>query len=313
MELTPLRYFQAVAKVGHITRAAERLGVTQPALSAPLRKLEADVGAELFHRTARGVELTEAGHVFLEHADGAIRRADEGVEAVRELLGLQRGSIRLGGGATAITYLLPPVVAKFRAAHPGIRFYIREAGSAAVAEAVLEGQLDLGIVTLPLPANLPAAADLLSVPIVDDELRLILPADHPLSGRRAFTWRDLDGARTVGFEAGSAVREVIDRAAASHDVRIDVVMELRSIESIKQMVQAGVGVGFISRFALAQDEGLSCHDGKLTRPIALVRSGSKAPSPAAADFERLLRDAARQPQSTETQSHSSPKSIEIHE
>ena len=122
MELTPLRQFVAIAKAGHMTRASREIGVTQPALSAMVRKLEEEVGAPLLHRTGRGVELTEAGRVFLEHAREAVRAAESGVASVRQLTGLERGSIRVGGGATATTYLLPRAVSAVRRAHPGLRF-----------------------------------------------------------------------------------------------------------------------------------------------------------------------------------------------
>ena len=269
-----------------MTRAARALGVSQPALSAVVRKLEAEVGAELLHRTGRGIALTEAGRVFLVHADDAVRRADGAVVAVRELIGLERGTIRVGGGATATGHLLPAVVSAVRRAHPGLRFYVREAGSSATAAAVISGELDLGIVTLPL--RTPDAAALEEIPLREDELRLIVPPRHALAGRRAFRWADLVGESIVGFEAGSAVRDVVDRAAARAGVTLDVVMELRSIESIQQMVAAGIGVGFVSRFALTEKEGLACKDGRLTRRLAIVRRRDRAPSAAAAAFEKAL-------------------------
>ena len=241
MELTPLRYFVAIAAERHMTRAAQRLGVTQPALSAALKRLEAEVGAELFHRTAKGVELTGAGRVFLEHADDVIRRAEESVRAVRQLAGLERGSIAVGGGATATGYLLPAVVGQFRKQHAGIRFSVREAASRTVAEAVLGGSLDLGIVTV--PAEVPGGADLMEVASLEDELLLIVPPGHRLSGRKSFRWRDLEDEHFIGFEAGTAVRSVIDDAATEAGVALDVVMELRSIEAIKQMVRARIGEG----------------------------------------------------------------------
>src|SRR5690242_11443952 len=132
-----------------MTRASRVLGVTQPALSAMLRKLEAEVGAELLHRTGRGVELTEAGRVFLVHAEDTVRRAEGAVRGGGGVGGVGRGWVGVGGGATARTYLLARVVSAVRAAHPGLRFYVREAGSSAVAAAVLAGELDLGIVTMP--------------------------------------------------------------------------------------------------------------------------------------------------------------------
>jgi DNA-binding transcriptional LysR family regulator len=306
VELTQLRYFRAIALEGHMTRAARRLGVTQPALSAMLKKLEAEVGSPLVDRTGRGVSLTEAGRLFLQYAEQTLMSAEAGVNAVRELVGLERGSIRIGGGATAITYLLPPVISRIRARHPNLRFYIREAGSAQVAASVASGELDLGIVTLPIRG--PAIDELTTLNLVEDELRLIVPADHPLStgpragarsSRRpdAFGWSDLRDESVIGFEAGSAVREVIDRAAAAAGVALNVVMELRSIESIKQMVAAGIGVGLVSRFAIGVKspwgEGLTCRESTLSRQLAIVKRRDRRPGAAAQEFERELVRALR--------------------
>jgi DNA-binding transcriptional LysR family regulator len=109
---------------------------------------------------------------------------------------------------------------------------------------------------------------------------------------RSFRWKDLAGVPIVAFEAGTAVREMIDRAAAAAGVELSVVMELRSIESIKQMVAAGIGVGFVSKFALADGEGLVCKEGKLSRGLAIVRRRDRVPSAAVAEFERVLISAA---------------------
>ncbi len=291
MELTALRQFRAIAQHGHMTRAAEALGVTQPALSAMLKKLEKEVGAELLHRTGRGVELTDAGRLFLESAEEALRRVDAGVQSVRELMGLERGSIRVGGGATATTYLLPNVVSEFHKKHPGVRFFVREAGSRTTASAVLSGELDLGIVTLPI--EVPSARDLLVTPWVEDELRLIVPPGHRLAAKKAFRWADLAGESMIGFEAGSAVRSVIDKELAMRGLSLDVVMELRSIESIKSMVEAGIGVGLVSRFALGAGEGLTCRDGRVARELALVRRRDRVPGAAAGAFERALMGVGR--------------------
>jgi len=286
MELTALKQFVTIGETGHLTRAAEILGVSQPALSAMVRKLEAEVGAELLHRTGRGVELTEAGRVFKEHAEAAVRRAEEAKAAVRELAGLERGTIRLGGGATATSYILPEAVRATREAHPGLRVIIREAGSDQIATSVLSGELDAGIVTAPV--HVPGHAELLSVKSWDDELRLIVPRGHELADRQSFRWSDLEGEPVVGFEAASAVRAVIDQAASAAGVQLDVVMELRSIGSIRRMVETGIGVGFVSRFALKGNDGLTCSDGKIARELQLIRRRDRVPSPAAAALEKVL-------------------------
>ncbi len=291
MELTTLRYFRTIVQAGHMTRAAAQLGVSQPALSASIKKLEAEVGLPLLHRTRRGVSPTDAGRVFLEHAESSLRSAAAGVDAVRQLAGLESGSIRVGGGATAISYVLPPVIRTLRKSHPGLKFYIREAGSSAVAAAVVSGELDLGIVTLPIRGD--DDAKLVLAATFDDELRLIVPPGHRLAGRKSFAWKDLAGEAFVGFEAGSAVREVIDSAARAAGVTLDTVMELRSIGSIKSMVLAGVGVAFVSKFVLGpRDElgpGLACRDGPVGRRLALVRRSGRVPTPAAAAFERAIK------------------------
>ncbi|MCU0688491.1 MAG: LysR family transcriptional regulator [Phycisphaerales bacterium] len=295
MELTALRQFVAICRARHVTRAAREMGVTQSALSAMLKRLEAELGSELLHRTARGVSPTEAGQVFLRHAEETIRSAEAGTRAVREIAGLQRGSLRLGGGATAVSYILPPVISAFRAKHPGVTFYVREAGSGAVAAAVASGDLDIGIVTLPLSKA--EAGELIVTPLVDDELRLIDPPRRGPGGLSAgasdtFRWRDLEGVPVIAFEAGTAVRAVIDDAARAAGVRLNVVMELRSIEGIKGMVAAGVGVGFVSRFALRAGEGRTCKEGRLSRKLALVRSNARVLSGAGRAFEVMVRGKA---------------------
>ncbi|MBL8876873.1 MAG: LysR family transcriptional regulator [Phycisphaerae bacterium] len=296
MELTQLRYFREIARAGHMTKAARTLGVSQPALSAMLRKLEAEVGTSLLHRTGKGVELSEAGKVFLRHADESVRRADEGLHEVRRLSGLETGSIRAGAGATAASYILPSVVSDMRRAHPGLKFYVREMGSSAIVEAILNGELDLGIVTLPVRAV--GAKQLVLRSLVDDELRLITPPRHKLAKETSFRWSDLKGESVIGFEAGSAVREVVDAAAASSGITLDVVMELRSIQSIQQMVAAGVGVGFVSRLSDAPKRlpSLTPKGEPLLRELAIVRRSDHTPSTAVAEFERrLLKYAATLP------------------
>jgi len=281
-----MRQMVAIAEFGHMTRAAESLGVSQPALSAAVRKLEAELGTELFHRTGHGVEPTEAGKVFVEHAQITMRASEKTREAVRSLVGLETGSIRVGAGATATGYLLPSAIHAVRDEYPGLKFSIREAGSSAVAEGVVSGELDLGIVTLPVVH--PRGDELMVIREIGDELLLIVPGDHPLNGRKSFRWTDLEGESVIAFEAGSAVRGVIDAAAAMHGVGLAVVMELRSIEAIVQMVRAGIGVGFVSRYGLEDGAGIRCKDGALTRTLGVVRRRDRFLSHAAGAFERAL-------------------------
>lgn len=292
MDLPPLRSFLVLARTGNVTRAAEELQLTQPAVSNQLARLERELGLPLFDRTPKGMALTEAGRLFRRYAEEALGRLVDGREAIAQLAGLERGALAIGGGATATTYLLPPLLGRFHAQHPAIRLFVREQGSQAVVTSVLAGELDLGLVTLPLQA--PSGARLHVERWVEDELLLIVPPGSPLERRRSFRWRDLEGQSLVLFEAGTAVRALIDQHLARAGIAVEVAMELRSIESIKQMVAQGIGAAFVSRFALQRRrEGLACADAPLKRDLALITRADRLPSAAARAFLNLLRRPGR--------------------
>lgn len=289
MELAPLRAFLAIAQEAHMTRAAKSLHLTQPAVSSQLARLEDDLGTPLFHRTPKGMVLTEAGVLFRRYAEEAFLWLDDGRAAVEGLAELTHGSLALGAGATATTYLLPPLLGRFHASYPGIRLFVREQGSQSVVESVLSGELDLGVVTLPVRDR----AQLRVERWVEDGLRLLVPAAHRLSQRKTFRWRELDGTSLVLFEAGTAVRELIDHHLALAKIRVETVMELRSIESIKQMVAQGIGAAFVSRFAVARTQrALECADGPLRRDLAIVTRVDRTPSAASKAFLELMREHA---------------------
>jgi len=286
----PLKTFLVLADEGKMTRAATLLHRTQPALSSQLARLEDEVGTRLFHRTPKGLVLTEAGRLFKGYVEDALMRLSDGMDAVRALAGLERGELTVGGGATATTYLLPPVLKRFHERFPAIRLRVRELGSAAVTEAVLAGDLDLGIVTRPTEI----AQRIVSEPWVEDELLLIVPTGHRLAARKSFRWKDLAGQALVMFEPQSAVRLLIDDALARAGVAVEIVMEVRSIDAIQQMVAQGIGAGFVSRWALAEGRvGLRCADGALVRELAVVRRADRAPSAAANAFLADMREALR--------------------
>jgi len=284
MELGPLRSFLAIAREGHMTRAAKALHLTQPAVSAQISRLEDDLGTALFHRTPKGMALTEAGSLFRHHVEEAFLWLEDGRAAVQGLADLTHGSLAIGAGATATTYLLPPLLRVFHDRHPGIKIQVREQGSQAIVDAVLAGALDLGVVTLPVDP----AARLTATPWVDDELRLIVPPGHPLSDQQTYRIRDLNGQPLVLFEAGTAVRRVIDQALSAGNAEVEIVMELRSIESIKQMVAQGIGAAFVSQHALGDGIGLTSSRNRLRRTLAAVHRSDRAPTAAAQAFMDLM-------------------------
>src|SRR5688572_25176296 len=140
-----LRHFLLITQFGTFTEAARRAHLSQPALTASIRRLEEHFGAKLLVRGRSGASLTAAGEAVLPRARAALAVIDEARRAVQEVEGLQAGEVRIGGGATACTYFLPPFLAAFRARHPGVVFRIREASTRETMDALAAGELDLGV------------------------------------------------------------------------------------------------------------------------------------------------------------------------
>jgi DNA-binding transcriptional LysR family regulator len=290
VDLVLMESLLAVADAGTITEAADRIGISQSALSRRLQLLERDLGAELFARGRQGVELTEIGRECVALGRGIVARYGQLRRNVVEQLGLVRGIVRIGGGATATSFLIPAAIARFQAEHPGIRFYVKEAGSLEIAAGVGSGELEVGVVTLPVPARELDVDELCA-----DEIVLVARPDHPLAAGCAVT--DLDGRPVVAFEPMSAIRQIIDAALRDAGVQVEVVMELRSIPSILKMVTTTGALAFVSRVSLSSEPALVevPVDGlAISRTLALVtRRGVPLAAPADAFVSVLRSQVAR--------------------
>lgn len=287
MDLTLLRSFLAVADAGAITEAADRIGVSQPALTRRIQQLEGCLGAELLARGRKGVELTEIGRMVEAEARSLVSRYDQLREQVSARQNLGGGSVRIGGGATAVSFVLPRAIARFQDAYPAIRFQLREAGSAEVAMDVISGRLELGLVTLPVQAR-----ELDVQPFMDDRIVLVARQDHPLAKGQQVAVSELAGLAFVGFEAGSAIRQIIDSALRDAGVEMNVVMELRSIPAILRMVATTGNLAFVSQLGVetrGEVREVPVRGLEIKRRLAVIaRRGSRL-SPAAHAFARRLR------------------------
>jgi DNA-binding transcriptional LysR family regulator len=290
MDLLLLRSLLAVADTGSITEAADRIGLTQPALSRRLQQLEEHLGAELLTRGRKGAHLTEIGRLVANEARILVARYDHLRDQVRAHQGLEGGTVRIGGGATAVSFVLPKAIASFQRAHPGIRFQLKEAGSIEVTEDVLSGRLELGLVTLPVKAR-----ELTVWPLLTDRIVLVGPRQHPLAQDGSISANALDGLAFVGFEADTAVRQIIDAALRDAGVEMNVVMELRSIPAILRMVATTGNLAFVSRLGVDSFEEVSeieVRDLRIERELAVIARRGAALSPAAQTFAARLREAA---------------------
>ncbi|MCP5157164.1 MAG: LysR family transcriptional regulator [Ectothiorhodospiraceae bacterium] len=286
MDLDRVRSLVTVAQHGVITEAASALGLTQPALSRRIQQLEAEFGAPLLERSRKGVVLTEAGRLVEREARVMLERYARLKEQVRAHQRLDAGVVRLGGGATAIEFLMPTAIARFQAAHPGIRFRVKEAGSREVEGDVLDERLDLGIVTLPTQSSG------LDVTVLrDDRIVLVAARTHPLARRRRVVVDELVGQDFIGFEAGSAIRQIIDATLRAVGVEMNVVMELRSIPAMLRMVATTGILAFVSEQAVADDAAvrvLPVPELRMQRTLALVSKRGAPLAPAVRGFVELL-------------------------
>jgi DNA-binding transcriptional LysR family regulator len=247
MLLTQLHAFVEVARSGSVSRAADSLFVTQPALTARLQRLESDLGAPLFVRTHRGMRLTEAGNAFLPYAVRAIETLADGRRLVNAFERGGAGRLALGAAPAVSTYVLPALLKRFAVGHPRVEVSVRTGHSEEVLELVLRGQVDLGLVrALRHP-------DIESTPLYEDELVLVVEPDHRLAARGRIELEKLGHEQLILFDRTSSYTELTHALFRGAGVVPSGVMELDNIDAAKKMVQEGFGVALLPHTAVADE------------------------------------------------------------
>lgn len=289
MNLTHLASFHAVAEAGSVSAGAERLMVSQPAVSKQVRALERSVGAPLFDRLPRGVRLTEAGRVLAAHARRLFATADEAEHALAELRGLCRGRLAVGASTTIGSYLLPAAFARFRRAHPGVELRLEIANTHVIQEQLADNRLDLA-----LTEGFIESAELEAEVFQTDELVAIAPPGHPLAGRRGVAAKTFCREPLILREPGSGTRAVVERALAGKGIAVTPAMSLGNSEAVKRAVSAGAGVAIVSRLAIDHElragslAVVRLTDLKIRRPLHRLTLRGKHLSPVAAAFLDVL-------------------------
>ncbi len=293
LNLNHLAVFHAVAEERSVSRGAERLGVSQPAVSKQLKSLERSVGARLFDRTPRGVTPTAAGELLAGYARRLFALVHDAEEAMAELHGLERGSLAVGASTTVGVYLLPDIFVNLRLAFPGIVARMEIAGSEALQARLLAGSIDVAVTDGEIDDHALERQDLLL-----DEMAAIVPPGHPLAKRRSAPAADLCREPFVVRETGSGTQSLVERALTRRGLTVRPAMTLGSTEAIKRAVAAGIGVAVVSRLAVASEilagnlAEVRVSDLPLRRMVYLVRRRGRHESRAVAAFTKLLREAA---------------------
>jgi DNA-binding transcriptional LysR family regulator len=235
-----LEAFRVAGQLQHITRAAEKLGTSQPALSRALARLEAELGVPLFEHVGRSVRLTRYGEAFLRRVERAWREIDEGRIELEDIAGPERGTVALGFLRTLGARYVPQLVRRFSALHPGVRFSFVQNNSTAIEEQLMRGELDLVFTAVP-----PGQASFGWRRVTDQEFVLIVSRAHPLARRRAVALREVAGETFVSYKRGHAIRRVTDELCAAAGFTPSISFEGDDSSSVPGFVAAGFGVAIV--------------------------------------------------------------------
>jgi LysR family transcriptional activator of glutamate synthase operon len=270
MDLQQLRVFREAAKAGGFTRASEELHLSQSTISLHIKRLEEELGCPLFLRAKKRVYLNEAGGVLLQYADRIFQEIKNAEMAVRELSELQCGTIRLGSGATTVTYLLPRILGAYQRKYPEIELIVTTNSSEALALAVHQQKLDLAVVMLPVQPSL--ALELL--PILREELVYVVHSNHPLAAKQVIHPQDILEVPFISFLQGSAMQMNLDTHFAAMGITPRITMEMENIEAIKALVRAGLGAAVLPACSVSPTQGtirpLRIRGFRMERELALA-------------------------------------------
>ncbi len=260
MELHQLQCFIVVLEEGGFKRATARLGITQPALSYQIKQLEEELGVPLFHRRPGGITPTEAGRVLLEHAHQVIATVQEAHQAVRELSDGVTGEIRIGTVNSIGTYFLPQVLWEIRAKHPMVRPKLLYRNSDELLDSLLANKLDVAMVADPPPDR-----RLRHELVLEERISLVSSPGHPFYGRPSVEPAELKDVQFVSLShqtpTGSLIRRYLDRLGIS----VAPVVSTDNVETVKRMVEAGMGVAFLPDMVTSEDVACDGQAGRLSR------------------------------------------------
>jgi len=293
MENFRLKVFRTVADNLNFRQAAEALYLTQPAVTLQIKALEEELGVPLFDRTENRVELTEAGRILLRHAKKVEALTAVARQELARLVGEEEGDLSAGASTTIAQYLLPKLIGEFQRSNPKIRLSLLGANTEKIVVGVLDGTLAIGLIEGPSLHR-----DLGEESFVADEIVVVVPSKHEWVGHQVEV-QQLCKAPLILREKGSGTRRVVEAALKAAGIQMKhtrIIMELDSTEAIKSAVEAGLGVGFVSRRAIQKEVKLdSLREAHITglgiqRTFAIIYPRGPELRGAAGVFLRFLRE-----------------------
>ncbi|NUR88031.1 MAG: LysR family transcriptional regulator [Nonomuraea sp.] len=240
MELNSLRQFLVVARLEHLSRAADELRVAQPSLSRTIARLEGELGTPLFERAGR-LRLNEAGTLFRDHVERALGELDAGRRAVAESAGAGAGAVRL---ASETFMTITGVLAQFKRAHPAVEIELHWSAAEDMARRLRAQDVDLCVASQPIPTE-----GLECVQLFDEPVGVGVPLSHPLAGRTSVTVDELADQPFVTAREGHWLRRLLDRLFAARDLTPKIVCESDEHSAIADLIAAGLGIGLVPGIA----------------------------------------------------------------
>ncbi|TAM90394.1 MAG: transcriptional regulator CynR [Candidimonas sp.] len=232
MELRHIRYFLAAAHSQNFTNAADILHITQPTLSHQIKQLEEEIGCNLFDRVGRSVRLTQAGELFREYAKRMVREVDSATDAIHDLGNLRHGKLTIGVFSSFSTSLLPPILAHFSAAYPGIKVTVLELPTGEMEKRLREGEINFGVAYGP-----PAADQVIAEELFKEQLALVVGVLHPLFGKPTVRMEELSQYGLIMLTREYISRGLVEAAFAACGCKPHIAMEMNSIEPILATVR----------------------------------------------------------------------------
>jgi DNA-binding transcriptional LysR family regulator len=292
MDLDQLHTFLEIVRLKSFSKAAQTCFRTQPAISAQVRQLEQDLNANLFERLGTRIALTPAGRIFAEYAEQILDLRRRAQESIQELERVPRGELIIAANEATCIYVLPEVFSEYKKQFPNVQLHVDRSYGSRVLQAVQDNMADFGITQLPVDAKKCQV-----VKIHSDEIRLLVPNEHPLAAKRQVMAGDLAGFPLLLPKTGTT-RAKLNSWLEPVEEQLQVSMELDSTEMIKRFVMAGLGVSFLAashsheEVALGKLASISLGPEPMIRRLGLIYRRDKALSRAALGFIQVILDQA---------------------
>ena len=290
MDINQLEVLVTVAREKSFSRAAEVLDRTQPAVSQAIRRLEQEVGEQLFDRSSKDGTLTFAGEVLLDYARQMLNLRHTAQNALAEMRELHSGKVTISANEHTVFALLP-VISEFRKRHPLIKIEVRRGVASRIPKEITAREVELGVISFK-----PSDESVKSVPMLADELLLIVAPQHRLASKTAVSVTELGGEIFVAHNAVSPYRQRVIETFEKHKTPLNILVELPSLEAIKRLVEAGVGVALVPRLSAKAEvasgllAGLSVKEMRLVRKLNIVYRKNSPLSHAAQAFIDIAKE-----------------------